>query len=220
MDDRHGSDGPSNRQSVGALRAYEQLVEALGSEIQQVNRRGATAFSAGEHAEASRLLERAAALGALCQDVEALGVRLRELMDEAGEEPMAARRPPAALGRAAAPRVHESPAPPPKVTPRRRTVAGRRTPQEAYRVPILRALVALGGSAEVADVLDHVYEAMKDFLSAYDMELVPSGQEERWRNAAKWCRNDLRKAGLLRGDSPRGVWEISAAGREWLHRQG
>ena len=242
MDDRHGSDRPSDRQPPSALRAYEHLVEALGGEIQRVNRSGAAAFAAGEHAEASRLLERATTLAALCQEVEALGVRLRGLLDETAapvrqpsvvldrpaaprvpesprpERPAPVGRRPSVLERAAAGRVKEAASPPVQPAPRRRKGEVQRTPQEAYRVPILRALVAMGGSAEVADVLELVFETMKGSLTAHDLELVPSGQEDRWRNAAKWCRNDLCKMGLLLRDSPHGVWEISQAGREWLQR--
>ncbi len=215
MDYRNDSDRPTDRQALRALRAHEQLAEALGSEIQRVTRSGANAFIAGEDEEANRLLERAAALTAVCQEVEALGARLHSLLSEAAA-PVG--RSPAALERAAAVPVDELP-PPKRPAPRRHIAGGPQTPNEAYRVPILRVLVPLGGSGKVADVLDRVYAIVKDGLTAHDMELLPSGREDRWRNAAQWCRLDLCKEGLLRGDSPHGVWEISPAGREWLQRQ-
>ena len=39
----------------------------------------------------------------------------------------------------------------------------------------------------------------------------------RWRNAAQWARNSLVREGLLKNDSPRGVWEISDIGLERLN---
>uniref|UniRef100_A0A7C3EZC1 Restriction system protein Mrr-like N-terminal domain-containing protein n=1 Tax=candidate division WOR-3 bacterium TaxID=2052148 RepID=A0A7C3EZC1_UNCW3 len=36
----------------------------------------------------------------------------------------------------------------------------------------------------------------------------------RWRNAAQWARYNMVKQGWLKSNSPRGVWEITEAGRE------
>lgn len=94
---------------------------------------------------------------------------------------------------------------------------GLKTPQEAYQRPILQALVELGGSAGLNVVLDRVYELMKDQLNEYDHQpLPPDYSTTRWRNTARWARNTLRSNGLLRGDNPRGTWEISDDGRTWL----
>jgi len=35
----------------------------------------------------------------------------------------------------------------------------------------------------------------------------------RWRNTAQWARHSMVKEGLLKADSPRGIWEITDAGR-------
>ncbi|MCS6773034.1 MAG: winged helix-turn-helix domain-containing protein [Anaerolineae bacterium] len=99
---------------------------------------------------------------------------------------------------------------------------GERTPQSAYRCPILRALVQLGGKSTARQVLSLVYEEMKDRLSQRDLALVPSGQDLVWRVYAKWQRNEMKLEGLLRGDSPSGIWEITEAGRRYYeeHCQG
>ena len=39
---------------------------------------------------------------------------------------------------------------------------------------------------------------------------------EDWRDAAQWARNSMVAEGLLKADSPRGVWEISDKGRDVL----
>lgn len=94
---------------------------------------------------------------------------------------------------------------------------GLKTSQEAYQSPILQVLVELGGSADLNTVLERVYELMEDQLNEYDHQPLPSDKNTtRWRNTAQWARNTLRSNGLLRDDSPRGIWEISDAGRNWL----
>jgi hypothetical protein len=92
-----------------------------------------------------------------------------------------------------------------------------RTPEDAYYRPILESLVALGGSARTRDVLNRVYEIMKDQLSEHDHQRLSSSKKEiRWYNAAKWARNTLCNQGLMRTDSPNGIWEISEQGIQWL----
>lgn len=92
----------------------------------------------------------------------------------------------------------------------------RGTPEGAYHVPILEALVELGGQAPVSEVLDRVYEKLRGRLQPSDLEFVPSGQEERWRNTAKWARADLKAQGYIAADSPKGIWAITDEGRRYL----
>lgn len=95
--------------------------------------------------------------------------------------------------------------------------AGLRTPESAYYRPILEAIVELGGRADLNEVLDLVSQKMRRQLNEHDRAPLPSdGMTPRWRNAAQWARFNLRQQGLLRDDSPRGVWEISDRGRAWL----
>ena len=64
-------------------------------------------------------------------------------------------------------------------------------------------------------MLERVYEMMKGRLDKHDMAPRPSdGVTPSWRNRVQWARNGLRKDGLIRDDTPRGVWEISKKGRE------
>lgn len=100
-----------------------------------------------------------------------------------------------------------------------RAIARRRTSQEQYRLPILRALVDLGGSADVAHVIRRVDEEMRAALTPHDREDIRSGMV-RWEKAANWERFDMVREGLLKADSPRGVWEISEKGRRHLEQRG
>jgi len=67
---------------------------------------------------------------------------------------------------------------------------GLRTGEDAFRIPILRTLVEVGGSGDVSMVLDRVGTKMKSQLTKHDMEPLPSNPKEvRWRNTGKWVRN-------------------------------
>ncbi len=92
--------------------------------------------------------------------------------------------------------------------------------EEAYFGPILTTLLEEGGRAKMADVLPSVEKRMQGILKKVDYEPLASDQDmPRWRNTAQWARNSMVKDGLLKGDSPRGIWEISHAGRAWLAQQ-
>lgn len=102
----------------------------------------------------------------------------------------------------------------PKKTRRR----GNKTPQRDFRIPLMKVLLELGGSAEVQDIRKKMLPVVKDRLTQDDYEPVSTG-EERWWNAICWERSDIVKEGLFRDDSPRGVWELSDKGRAFIISQ-
>ncbi len=60
-------------------------------------------------------------------------------------------------------------------------------------------------------------EAERDVLNEYDREYLSSAtQAVRWWNAAQWCRNPVVREGLMKSDSPYGIWEISEHSYKWL----
>jgi len=93
------------------------------------------------------------------------------------------------------------------------------THEEDIYLPILESLLDFGGSAPMTQVLDRVYEKMKDKLSKADLEILPSGGDVRWRNRAQWARLKMVREGLLSKDSPRGIWEITKLGIEFLKKR-
>lgn len=98
--------------------------------------------------------------------------------------------------------------------PSKRLQRGLRTPEDAFRQPILEALVELGGSGTVEQVLETVGKKMEGILNEHDQMPLPSDPSSiRWKNTAQWCRNTMAREGLLKADSPRGIWEISDKGR-------
>jgi restriction system protein len=88
-----------------------------------------------------------------------------------------------------------------------------RTAEVTYYQFILEALHEAGGGGKVSDILENVEHAMQDVLKQVDYQpLVSDPETLRWRNTAQWARNAMVKKGLLRSDSPRGIWEITDAG--------
>lgn len=180
--------------------AFEILFEEIEAEVDFVSNVGARAFEARDFERAKEALGRAGVLtafrdklGTLRSEWDAISA-VAETQEDA--ETQAERR---NLGRLR---------------------KGLRTPEAEYRLPILRVLAESGGSAKASELLERLGEIMKPRLKAVDFEPLASGPENpRWRNAAQWARNSMVKEGLLKEDSPRGVWEITAAGTRWLNEQ-
>ncbi len=71
----------------------------------------------------------------------------------------------------------------------------------------------------MGDVLHVVEKKMKSVLNSYDLQPLPSNPRTlRWQNTAQWCRHTLVREGLLKSDSPWGIWEISEQGRQALRK--
>jgi restriction system protein len=188
----------NNPQDVSS--AFEILLEEVEAEIDFINGVGSKAFEARDYDRAKEALERAGVLIGFRDKVSALRVEwdaLAAVAERVEDEETKAER--QNLGRLR---------------------KGIRTPESQYRVPILKVLVEMGGSGKAADVLERVGRMMKPLLKKVDFEPLASGPDNpRWRNAAQWSRNTMVKEGLLKGDSDRGVWEISEPGRRWLSDQ-
>lgn len=88
-----------------------------------------------------------------------------------------------------------------------------KTPREAYWRPLLSALIDLGGSGILEQVKQFVERKMQSTLNEYDYEQLENSHRLRWENDVEWARFDLVKEGFLATNSPRGVWEITQAGR-------
>lgn len=169
--------------------AFELLQEEVESEIARVNQEGSVAFAAGDHERAQAALERVKEIKALQEQLNKLQASFVRLLEGANATTSAGNK----LER------------------------GLKTPQSAYRMPILKALVELGGKGSLDAVLERVYAMMSDRLNEYDLAPLPSDESlPRWRNTAQWARNTMRAEGLLKADSPRGIWEITEAGRRAL----
>jgi hypothetical protein len=98
---------------------------------------------------------------------------------------------------------------------RSRLKRGLRTPEEKFILPILEALVELGGEAHASDVLKLVHAKMKNILNTYDYEDLSSNNQKRWENTTQWVKYKMVEEGLLDRNVPRGVWRITEKGRKF-----
>ena len=178
--------------------AFEMLLEEIEAEIDFVNGVGSKAFEKRDYERAKEALEHAGKLTGFRDKTVALkkewdGFAVIEVDEEDQKTAQTQRQ---NLGR---------------------LKRGMRTREETYYVPILQVLSDMGGSGKVAEVLDRVGKRMKDILKKPDYEPLASSPDNlRWRNAAQWARNSMVNEGLLKKDSPRGVWEISEKGKQFL----
>ena len=180
--------------------ALKILMEEVETVANGLNEDGAKAFQSGEYDRARQLIEDATRLASFRQ-------RVRDLQRE-WQTAFRAVRTKRKQKRG-------------KRKSRGRLERGLRTSEEAFRLPILESLAEFSGSGAIADVLERVEARMRQTLNKHDRQPTPSGANIlRWRNAAQWCRQTLVDEGLLRSGSPRGVWEISAAGRRALETSG
>lgn len=183
------------------MAAFEMLLEEIEAEIEFTNRVGSRAFEARDYDRAREALDRAAKITAFREKVDALRQEWdklvgRALEEEEDEQDRAGRRD---LGRLA---------------------RGLRTGERAFHEPILETLVEMGGAGTMADVLKKVHAKMEGRLKDVDYQPLASEPDmPRWRNTAQWARAGMVKEGLLKSDSPRGIWEISEAGRRFLDEQ-
>ena len=108
------------------------------------------------------------------------------------------------------------PSRPPK-TVRVKEISGKKLPQKEFRLPLMKAVLELGGSADVSDVRRLMEKKIAPQLSNADYEPV-SGGDPRWWNAICWERANLVREGLFVTGSTRGVWQLSEKGKELLRR--
>ncbi|HAG80411.1 MAG TPA: hypothetical protein DCL61_04370, partial [Cyanobacteria bacterium UBA12227] len=85
-------------------------------------------------------------------------------------------------------------------------------PRTEYELPLLKSLLALGGSVKLGEKLyDTVAETMG--FAGMSMEYDPVRGRDKWRYDLAWVATKLREQGEMDG-SKRGVWKITEKGRQ------
>lgn len=100
-----------------------------------------------------------------------------------------------------------------------RLPAGQSTPSSAFFNDILSILRDEGGMASPALVIPQIESRMKDLLKEEDFERVQSSNKPRWIIAVRKARGELIEQGLLKENSPRGMWELSDKGWQVLEKK-
>jgi len=174
-------------ETVNTTGAFEQLIDHLDDTLEAMQSHAHARIDQGAFDTAQQVLKQAQSVKSLRDDLEAMSDRYAETIASVQGIKGTVKLP-----------------------------KGLKTRQQAYRVPILKALVALGGQAKIGQVLDRVFAEMQSRLNSYDLANLPQSDTPRWRNTAQWARNSLREDGMIRGDTPRGIWAISEKGRKWV----
>ncbi len=178
--------------------AFDMLLEEMARDVSVVKSASHSAIDADDFDEATRLAARAKAM-------DGFKVKLAALRDEWN-----GLHGPSAGGAV--------PSGPPRAT---RAPHGSRIHVDEFRVPLLKALDERGGGAPKADVLKRVEEMLRGRLGPIEYTPIPSNPRRmRWLVRAEWARFRLTEEGLMKKGSPRGIWEISDAGREYLAKNG
>jgi hypothetical protein len=178
----------------------DMLLVEIDAVIAALNDQGAHLFSEGKYDQARALLNKVEGITGfrgkvLCLKADWKSLRMPAVVKGALKD----------MGDAGA-RVRSRPLKP-----------GLKTPPDAFRYPILEALDRLEGAGRVRDVFRVLEEILSEQLNTYDYQPLPSDPNSvRWRSTAHRARYEMVREGLLADDSPRGVWEITDAGREAL----
>lgn len=169
----------------GVEEAFDLLLDELESALRSEDRAGSDAFARGDHEGVQAALAKAERIKRTLQAVQ----DLRRQWSGGGEEPRTRRR----VSRG----------------------SGEVTSIQWFCLPVLKALVELGGSGSQSEVFRQMEPAVAPYLKDGDRRVLKDGTI-RWRGAAAWARYMMVQAGLLRNDSPHGIWEITEEGRRYL----
>ncbi|MEZ5584280.1 MAG: hypothetical protein R3F37_17385 [Candidatus Competibacteraceae bacterium] len=100
----------------------------------------------------------------------------------------------------------------PEAKPRGKRSKLPKTSKDVLREHIVQALKQRGGRARMSEILADMEKQLEDKLLPGDLAYRQDGKTIAWRNNAAWERLRMRQEGLLRSDSPSGIWELNEDG--------
>lgn len=90
------------------------------------------------------------------------------------------------------------------------------TPNESYRIPILKSLIYLGGTAKPSDISNFIEKEMKNKFKPTDHEKGTNGFEKLWIEMVNREKGNMVKEGLIFEDKKTEQWEIIQNGINYL----
>jgi restriction system protein len=212
--------------SDNVLAAFDTLLEEIEVALQGITKAGAYGFGVQDYEMAHRALEYARSVTLLREKVTLLKREWQELdtvfhayTSEGTAKAVVINSP---IKKRSVSSKSNGPVLPEIPAPIGRLIVGRirkglRTPEPAFFLPILQALVDLGGVAKRQEVYDLLAQSRDGVLKPIDFQpLASEARQLRWQNSAQWAHNLMVKEGLLKLDSPNGIWEITEKGRIFL----
>jgi len=85
---------------------------------------------------------------------------------------------------------------------------GRLTPRNTLIRAIVQVMEQMGNSGQKREIHNRLEDVLAGVLNSEDYELDSSGQVT-WHHQADWARMYMAQVGILKNDSPRGIWELS-----------
>ncbi len=85
---------------------------------------------------------------------------------------------------------------------------GRLTPRNTLIRAIVQVMEQMGNSGSNKEIHQNLELVLADVLTPEDYDLDSSGRIT-WYHQVDWARMYMVKIGMMRNDSPRGVWELS-----------
>lgn len=174
----------------GETAAMEAQLREIARAIDKLDKQGVPVPDA-LRAEKTRL---AAALGGSAeatQTLNHLADELEELLKELKD------------------RIGRTPKAPHTKGPRPREAKSPKTDRSILRRLIIEALDELGGSAHKNDLYKLIEKKYEGRFLPGDFDYLPDGKRIAWKNYSDWEGTAMRQEGLLKSDSPRGIWELS-----------
>lgn len=87
-----------------------------------------------------------------------------------------------------------------------------------FRIPILKALIFLGGGSEEIEVTEFVKKEMKSKLTEKDKEVHDGEDKEKWLSNLYFETATMIDEGLLSNESSKNNWEIAQKGIDYLSK--
>jgi hypothetical protein len=82
------------------------------------------------------------------------------------------------------------------------------TPKEVLTTVLVEVLKDCGGRANLNDVQNRMATKLKTKFTPADLELLDGGVV-RWQKNVQWLRYRLTNEGVLKKNSPHGIWELA-----------
>ncbi len=91
----------------------------------------------------------------------------------------------------------------------------KKTPQRAYREPILKILKQAGGKVPRSEALRNLEATLSNHFTPYDRQKIRTGAV-RWERTAEWEVRQMREEQLIQPvhKTPRGIWALTEKGIE------
>jgi restriction system protein len=182
--------------SINIEKSFSSINSEIERTIEDLNNEAAKDIQQGNYSKAEGIINQ-------CKQLQAIQQKLKAVEDELIEKDLIDKQ--------------KDDIPKQKERESERISRGKRTSHYLFIQPLLQALVNLGGSGTPSQVEKEAFPLLKPILTEFEFTtLASSGNKPRWVHRLHWTRYRQVKAGLLLANSPKGLWEISEAGRKRL----